>query len=63
MTESGFSPDALQILMERGHDVEATGAMGSLQTVLFDGELFYGYSDPRRPGALSLGVRDGGAGR
>lgn len=55
--ESGFSPDALRILMQRGHDVETAGAMGSLQTVLFDGELYYGYSDPRRPGALSLGVR------
>jgi gamma-glutamyltranspeptidase/glutathione hydrolase len=56
--EPGFSPDALRILMERGHDVQPARAMGSLQTVLFDGELFYGYSDPRRPGALSLGVRE-----
>lgn len=53
--ESGFGPDALRILIERGHDVQASAGMGSLQTVLFDGELFYGYSDPRRPGALSLG--------
>ena len=56
--ESGFSPDALRILVERGHDVQPARAMGSLQTVMFDGELFYGYSDPRRPGALSLGVRE-----
>ena len=56
--ESGFSPDALRLLMERGHDIQPARAMGSLQTVLFDGELFYGFSDPRRPGALSLGVRD-----
>ena len=54
--ESGFSPDALRILLERGHDVQASGGMGSLQTVLFEDGLYYGYSDPRRPGALSLGV-------
>jgi len=53
--ESGFGPDALRILLERGHDVLPSRGMGSLQTILFDGELFYGYSDPRRPGALSLG--------
>ena len=56
--ESGFGPDALRSLIERGHDVRPARAMGSLQTVRFDGELFYGYSDPRRPGALSLGVRE-----
>ena len=53
--ESGFGPDALRILIQRGHDVQPSQGMGSLQTIHFDGELFYGYSDPRRPGALSLG--------
>lgn len=53
--ESGFGPDALRILIQRGFDVQPSQAMGSLQTILFDGELFYGYSDPRRPGALSMG--------
>ena len=53
--ESGFSPDAIRILIARGHDVQPSAGMGSLQTVLFDGELYYGYSDPRRPGALSQG--------
>ena len=55
--ESGFGPDAIRMLIERGHDVQPARAMGSLQTVLFDGEFFYGFSDPRRPGALSLGFR------
>jgi len=58
--ESGFSPDALRILAGRGHNLRLSAGMGSLQTVLFDGELYYGYSDPRRPGAMSLGVQDGG---
>lgn len=56
--ESGFGPDAIRMLLARGHDVQPAGAMGSLQTVLFDGELFYGFSDPRRPGALSLGYQE-----
>ena len=58
--ESGFSPDALRILEERGHGLSLSAGMGSLQTVLFDGELYYGYSDPRRPGAMSLGVQGQG---
>ena len=53
--ESGFSPDAIRILRARGHDVQYSAAMGSLQTVMFSDGLFYGYSDPRRPGALSAG--------
>jgi len=56
--ESGFSPDALRILIGRGHNLRFSAGMGSLQTVLFDGELYYGYSDPRRPGAMSLGVQN-----
>jgi gamma-glutamyltranspeptidase/glutathione hydrolase len=56
--ESGFSPDALRILTGRGHNLRFSAGMGSLQTVLFDGELYYGYSDPRRPGAMSLGVQN-----
>ncbi len=58
--ESGFSPDALRILTGRGHNLRLSAGMGSLQTVLFDGEIYYGYSDPRRPGAMSLGVQYGG---
>lgn len=57
--ESGFSPDAINSLRARGHNVQPSGGMGSLQTVLFEDGVFYGYSDPRRPGALSLGVRRG----
>jgi gamma-glutamyltranspeptidase/glutathione hydrolase len=53
--ESGFGPDAIAILRARGHDVRFSAAMGSLQTVMFKDGLFYGYSDPRRPGASSLG--------
>jgi len=53
--ESGFSPDTIRILRERGHEIRFTPAMGSLQTVMYRDGLFYGYSDPRRPGAKSVG--------
>ena len=53
--ESGFSPDAIRILLERGHEVQPSAGMGSLQTILFDGDRYYGFSDPRRPGAMSKG--------
>lgn len=54
--ESGFSPDALAVLRARGHELEFSAAMGSLQTVMWNDGLFYGFSDPRRPGAASLGL-------
>ena len=57
--ESGISPDTVSLLRERGHNVEAgerSPGMGSLQTVMWKDGLFYGYSDPRRPGARAVGV-------
>ncbi|TDI45031.1 MAG: gamma-glutamyltransferase [Acidobacteria bacterium] len=53
--ESGFSPDTIRILRARGHEIRFTPAMGSLQIAMFQDGLFYGYSDPRRPGAKSIG--------
>ena len=53
--ESGYSPDTIRILRERGHEIRHSQAMGSLQTVMWRDGLFYGYSDPRRPGAKSVG--------
>ncbi len=53
--ESGVSPDAIRMLRARGHDVRFSAGMGSLQTVMFSDGIFYGYADPRRPGAMALG--------
>ena len=53
--ESGVSPDAIRMLRARGHDVQFSAGMGSLQTVMFSDGIFYGYADPRRPGAMALG--------
>lgn len=50
--ESGFSPDTIRILEERGHQVSASrSSMGSTQSVGFKDNVFRGASDPRRPNA------------
>ena len=53
--ESGFSPDTVRLLRERGHEVrEARYSMGSIQAVGFREGVFRGASDPRRPNAASV---------
>ncbi len=52
--ESGFSPDTIRLLQERGHKVNAPQpSMGSVQTAGFKDGLFRGASDPRRPNSGS----------
>lgn len=53
--EVGISPDTLDLLAQRGHHIVVKSAMGSTQSILRSKEGFYGASDPRRPGALTLG--------
>jgi gamma-glutamyltranspeptidase/glutathione hydrolase len=52
--EPGFSPDTLRLLRQRGHDVREEETMGSAQSILIEGGLFYGAADPRRPGAAAV---------
>ena len=49
--EPGFSPDTIELLKARGQNVEKAKTMGSVQSIMFKDGLFYGVSDPRRPGA------------
>ena len=52
--ESGFSPDTIRILEQRGHTITDTSySMGSLQSVGVKDGVFRGASDPRRPNAGS----------
>ncbi len=53
--ESGFSPDTLRELERRGHRIEGSDGMGSLQSVMRRDERFRGASDSRRPQAGSIG--------
>ena len=57
--ESGVSPDTVSRLIDKGQSIkfsQRSANMGSLQTVMWRDGFFYGYSDPRRPGAGAIGV-------
>jgi gamma-glutamyltranspeptidase/glutathione hydrolase len=49
--EPGFSPDTVGLLKAMGQNVESSKTMGSVQSIMYKDGLFYGVSDPRRPGA------------
>jgi gamma-glutamyltranspeptidase/glutathione hydrolase len=53
--EQGLGPDTLRALEALGHKVTVKNAMGSTQSIRRGAQGFYGASDPRRPGALTLG--------
>lgn len=53
--ETGISPDTLDLLSQKGHEIVVKSAMGSTQSILRGDDGFYGSSDPRAPGALTLG--------
>ena len=53
--ESGFSPDTTKLLIEKGHELEISTTMGSVQAIFLDQELIFGVADTRRPGALARG--------
>ena len=53
--EKGLNVDTINLLESKGHKVEVKAAMGSTQTIMLTEAGVYGASDPRRPGALSLG--------
>jgi len=53
--ETGFSPDTIQLLEQRGHEPEISTTMGSVQAIFLRNETIYGVADTRRPGALAKG--------
>lgn len=53
--EEGLNGDTVRLLKEKGHNIAVQEAMGSAQSVMRIGDFFYGASDPRTPGALTLG--------
>jgi gamma-glutamyltranspeptidase/glutathione hydrolase len=54
--ERGFSADTVKLLNARGHETQVLPAIGSTQTIQLKDGVFYGASDPRRRGALTLGL-------
>lgn len=53
--EKGLNRDTTQLLQAKGHEIEISNAIGSAQSVMQKDGWFYGGSDPRRVGALTLG--------
>ena len=53
--ETGFSPDTVNLLKLRGHNIETSTTMGSVQAIFLEGENIFGVADTRRPGALAKG--------
>lgn len=56
--EEGHSPDVARLLSAKGHKVAPSMTMGSVQSIMIEGERFLGSADTRRPGAGALGVRE-----
>ncbi len=53
--EEGLSPDTIRLLEQMGHKVTVQDAMGSTQSIMVTAAGLFGSSDPRTPGALTLG--------
>ena len=54
--EKGINPDSIAILKQLGHEIEIQQTMGSTQSIMLLDGLLHGSADPRRPGALALGL-------
>lgn len=55
--EEGFSPDIVPLLEAKGHKVRPSNTMGSVQSIMVDGDRFLGAADTRRPDAAAVGVK------
>lgn len=53
--EEGLNRDTIALLEALGHKIAVKEAMGSTQSIVRQEDGLYGYSDPRRPDALTLG--------
>ncbi|WP_330203366.1 gamma-glutamyltransferase [Cyanobacterium sp. Dongsha4] len=56
LLEKGINQDTRQILAEKGHNLKDSRAMGSTQSIMKQDKFLYGFSDPRRREALTLGL-------
>lgn len=55
LLEKGINQDTRQILAEKGHNLKDSRAMGSTQSIMKQDKFLYGFSDPLRKEALTLG--------
>ncbi len=55
--ETGYSPDIVALLEAKGHKVRPSNTMGSIQSIMIEGDRFLGAADTRRPDAAAVSVR------
>ncbi|PCG08324.1 gamma-glutamyltransferase [Sphingomonas ginsenosidimutans] len=55
--EGGFSPDIVPLLEAKGHRVRPSNTMGSIQSIMVEGDAFLGAADTRRPDAAAVPAR------
>jgi gamma-glutamyltranspeptidase/glutathione hydrolase len=53
--EKDLNEDTIRLLKEKGHNVRIGRAAGSSQSIMSVNGIFYGASDPRKSGALTVG--------
>ncbi|OKH21461.1 gamma-glutamyltransferase [Hydrococcus rivularis NIES-593] len=53
--ERDLNGDTIRLLTDKGHNVVLGRAAGSTQSIMSVNGILYGASDPRKPGALTLG--------
>lgn len=54
--ERGISPDTIDVLKQKGHDVRVMPTMGRVQTVQKNHGVLFGASDPRNPDGAAIGI-------
>ncbi|RMH47962.1 MAG: gamma-glutamyltransferase [Gammaproteobacteria bacterium] len=54
--EPTISQDTVEKLRTMGYDVVRRKSLGGAQSIMFDGQYFYGAPDPRKPGSAAISV-------
>jgi gamma-glutamyltranspeptidase/glutathione hydrolase len=54
--EKGLSPDTIQLLKDKGHELRVMPTMGRVQTVQQQQGFLFGATDPRNPDGAAIGI-------
>ena len=54
--ETGFSPDTINKLKDKGFKVKTMRTMGAAESILINDDLFYGMADTRKPQSKAKGI-------
>lgn len=54
--EEGLSPDTIDALKQKGHEVKQKSSMGAIQSIMIKDGMMYGGADPRRSTGLAAGL-------